>query len=387
MAAFSAGRAVAVDFAATPRVRARRRGAMLAAVVVAGCSLPGPRVAHGQVAEPPRVMTRAAELNIGGRIQTQFSTSSADGAIPQLWEIRRARIELGVRLNPIVSARLNPEVSGTDVALRDAFVQFDLGGDTQLIAGQAFRPFSLLAQTSSIRILPIERGARIRGAAAPLLEHHNLLVGLGYADRDVGVQLRGTPRAAPLGLAYGAGVFNGPAVGTAGSRVTYQLAARASVAPLRDTRFGAGWSRRHFANSGEATDPEVRGGAAWQVDAALGSFAGGPHIIAEAAWGMRDPWDPSRRRFRSLQGWGAFRSGPIAAPDVRLEPIIRISHGNPDLALAERAVGVSGGTLVTPGINLYVGPMNRVMVNYDLWSPDGDTPSLRSFRVMFQAAF
>jgi len=387
MPGFSAVRAVAVGGASPVRVRACGRGAMLAVLLVAVGFQTGPRAAHAQAAEPPRVVTRAAELSIGGRIQTQFSTSSADGAIPQLWEVRRARIELGVRLNPVVSARLNPEFSGTAVALRDAFVQFDLGDGTQLIAGQAFRPFSLLAQTSSTRILPIERGARIRGAAAPLLEHNNLLAGLGYSDRDVGVQLRGTPRAAPLGLAYGAGVFNGPAVGTAGSRVTYQLAARASIAPLPDVRFGAGWSRRHFANSDEGMDPEVRGGAAWQVDAALGSFAGGPHIIAEAAWGMRDPWDPSRRDFRSLQGWGAFRSRPIAEPDVRLEPIIRISHGNPDLALAERAVGVSGGTLVTPGINVYVGPMNRVMVNYDLWSPDGDTPSLRSFRVMFQAAF
>jgi hypothetical protein len=344
-------------------------------------------VAVAQSPEPPRVITRAAELSIGGRVQTQWSTSSADGAIPQLWEIRRARIELGVRLNTVISARLNPELSGSDVALRDAFVQFDLGDDMQLIAGQAFRPFSLLTQTSSTRILPIERGARIRGTTAPLLEHHNLLAGLGYADRDVGVQLRGTPRTAPLGLAYGIGVFNGPAVGTAGSTLTYQLAARASAAPLRDVRIGGGWSRRHFANPADPASTEVRSGIAWQVDATLGSFAGGPHLLAEAAWGTRDPWDPERSRFRSLQGWAAYRTGPITAPDVRLEPLIRLSHGDPDLSAAERGARTAGGTLVTPGINLYIGPLNRVMVNYDLWSPDGDAPALRSFRVMFQAAF
>jgi hypothetical protein len=346
-----------------------------------------PAAAAAQAEPTIRVVTRAAEVSIGGRVQAQFSTSSADEAVPALWEMRRVRLEMAIRVNPLISARLNPEFSGPQVALRDAFVQLDLGPAAQVQVGQAFRPFGLIAQTSSVRILPIERGARFRGIPAPQ-EHYNLVAGLGYADRDVGLQVRGAPPGAPLGLTYGAGVFNGPAVGAAVGTATYQLAARATIAPLDEVRLGAGWSRRHFAGAapGEQAAP-VRAGAAWEIDAALGSFAGGPNLLAEAAFGTRDPWNPERRRFRAAQLWAAYRSRPLAANDFRIEPVLRVSHGDPDASETERQVGGAGGLLLTPGLNLYAGPLNRVMVNYDFWSPAGDAPDHRSFRVMFQAAF
>ncbi len=44
------------------------------------------------------------------------------------------------------------------------------------------------------------------------------------------------------------------------------------------------------------------------------------------------------------------------------------------------------GTLFTPGINVYLGGLNRVMFNYDLWSPDG-AGTEGSFKVQFQLGF
>jgi len=344
--------------------------------------------ASAQEAPQIRVVTRAAEVTIGGRVQTQFSTTSVESAVPAFWEMRRVRLELGVRLNPLITARVNPEFAGSQIALRDAFVQFNVSPGFQVMAGQAFRPFSLLAQTGSARILPIERGARIRGLSPAALEHYNLLSSLGYADRDVGLQIRGAPDGAPLGLTYAVGVFNGPAIAQAGNRGTYQLAARTTAAIAPDLRVGLGWSRRDFAQTpaGAAT-PEIRDGAAWQADVEYGTFARGPHVMAEVAAGAMDPFSDTRRRFRAAQVWGAFRTAEAGPHRVQVEPVLRFSLGDPDATDAHRAAGVGGGTLLTPGVNMYFGPLNRIMFNLDLWNPAGDLPSERAFRAMVQIAF
>jgi hypothetical protein len=49
-------------------------------------------------------------------------------------------------------------------------------------------------------------------------------------------------------------------------------------------------------------------------------------------------------------------------------------------------LGASGGTLVTPGVNLWLGALNRFSVNYDIWnSQTGE--SAQSFKAQFQLAF
>lgn len=348
-----------------------------------------PLLTHAQEA-PLRFTTRAAEVTVGGRVQTQFSTTSIDLAVPALWEMRRVRLELGVRLNPLVSARFNPELAGAQIALRDAFVQFDLDPAAQIVVGHAFRPFGLIAQTSSVRILPVERGARIRGLTPVPLEHYNLVAGLGYVDRDVGLQLRGAPRGAPLGLTYAAGVFNGPLIASSGGRGTYQLAARTTVSPLPDVRIGAGWSRRDFGQAPAEGDPTVplRAGSAWEIDLEYGTFARGPHLIAELAWGTQNPFLDEQRRFRAAQLWAAYRTrGAGQGNLIQVEPLLRWSVGDPDATDADRAAGRGGGMLITPGVNLYLGPLNRIMVNYDLWQPRGDAAEARSLKAMFQIAF
>jgi hypothetical protein len=43
--------------------------------------------------------------------------------------------------------------------------------------------------------------------------------------------------------------------------------------------------------------------------------------------------------------------------------------------------------LLTPGLNFYLGPLNRIMLNYDLWNPHGGGREARSFKAMIQMAF
>lgn len=346
-------------------------------------ALLAPEALVGQeAAAAPRLDLDAIELSLGGRVQTQFATTSVETVPGSQLVIRRARLEIGVKVSEIVSGALQPDFAGDEVELKDAYLRLDLSPALQLLAGKAHRPFGLLEQTSSKRMLPIERGLRIRGLEAA--DGYALLSGLGYSNRDIGLQLRGAPRGAPLGLAYAAGVFRGPQH-QVGNEAFYQAAARATIRPAAELRLGAGWSNRAFAEA-----PLVPGGAvpaergnAFEIDAEYGSFGPGFHLLAELARGDLDP--ATGATFRAAQTWLAYRTGVVAGVPAALEPVLRVSHSETDGA--GRGAVVPGGTLVTPGINVYFGPLNRVMLNYDLWLGSGGSPNAQSFKAMFQLGF
>jgi hypothetical protein len=359
-----------------PLAAPRALGLALAAALV-------PSALGAQESPPVVFKSNALEVSIAGRVQTQFNTTSVETEPATEIALRRVRLEATVKVNDWVTAKIQPEYAGSRVSIRDAYVRFAFDPALNLVAGQAHRPFGTIMPTSSTRMLPIERGLRIRGLPNAR-EEQNLVVELGYADRDVGLQLTGEPEWAPLGLSYALGVFNGPARGEARELNTYQLAARAAVRPVDPLRLGVSWSRRDFAvlDSGSTEVLHVEHGHAWALDAEWGKYAPGLHLLGEAVMGDLDP--AAGAEFRGAQGWLGFRTGALGSKLTGVEPLVRVSWG--DVNGETERLAVTGGTLVTPGINLYFGPLNRIMFNYDFWRPDGDG-SEGSFKVMFQAAF
>lgn len=343
-----------------------------------------PFAAAAQETVPVVFKANALEVAIGGRIHTQFNTTTVETEPSTEIALRRVRLEATVRVNEWITAKIQPEYAGSRVVLRDAYMRFAFHPALALVAGQAHRPFGTIVPTSSTRILPIERGVRIRGLA-DAREEQNLIVDLGYADRDVGLQLTGEPARAPLGFSYAVGVFNGPARAEAREENTYQLAARAALHPVEPLRVGVSWSRRDFAvqDSAAAERLHVDRGYAWAVDAEYGRYAPGLHLVGEAVMGDLDP--AADAGFRGAQGWLGYRTGALGPKLTGVEPVVRVSWGDVD-GESDR-LAVTAGTLFTPGVNFYFGPLNRIMVNYDLWSPDGDGGSEGSFKVQFQAAF
>ena len=72
---------------------------------------------------------------------------------------------------------------------------------------------------------------------------------------------------------------------------------------------------------------------------------------------------------------GGERAGPPACGDD--EDVLGRGDEGPE---------EGGGTLVTPGVNLYLGGLNRIMFNWDFWNPlTGE--SQNSFKTQFQLAF
>jgi hypothetical protein len=325
----------------------------------------------------------SARITFGGRVQTIFNTTSVDDEPATETELRRVRLEANLQLGRIVGGRIQPEFAGSRVSLRDAYVRFTLDPALQIWAGQAHRPFGVISPSSTTRFPTAEKGLRIRGVG-DAVEHFNLLSGLGYSDRDVGLQLRGEPSGAPLGLSYAAGIFNGPARADAPEENTWQGVARLAIRPVDNVRVGVSYSRIDFAQ----TDPDTEQlfmaeGAAWEADLELGSERGGPRALVEVARGDSDPFPAAE--FVSAAGFVAYRTGRQSSTLAAIEPFVRVSWADPDVDEDALELPV-GGTLVTPGINLWLGGLNRLGLFYDLWNPDTGERA-RSFKALFQLAF
>jgi hypothetical protein len=338
--------------------------------------------ASGQDQSATRWRVSAAEIEIAGRVQAQLNTTTADSEPAMEMLLRRVRLEARVRVNDLVSGRVQPDFAGDRLSVKDAFIRLDFAPELQLLAGQAHRPFSLVEQTSSTRILPVERGARLRGVAA--VEHYALVNGLRYSDRDVGLQLLGAFADLPLSPTYQAGIFAGPLQRQVGSENSFQLAARATVQPFSRVRVGAAVSRRDFARPSpeRASGWELTPGTAYSLDLQVGSFAPGFHLIGEVAAGDLDPFTGDS--FLGAQGWLAYRTGALGRVSA-VEPLLRASYGSVDIA--NSLAPEPGGFLLTPGINVYLGGANRVMLNYDFWSPSGNAPREGGAKLQFQLAF
>lgn len=334
-----------------------------------------------QPVEGPRLKVGAAEIQIGGRVHTQLATTSVDG-VPSSLFLRRVRLDAVVKVNDVVSGEVQPDFAGDRVSVKDAYLKLAFDPAVQLLAGKAHRPFGLLEQVSSNRILPIERGLRIPGVAG--LDEYALVNSLEYSDRDVGIQLMGEPAWAPLGLAYAAGVFRGPLHRQVPDE-SYQYAARLTVSPLERLVVGAGWSSRHFGTVVNEVVADVERGHAFEVDVQYGAFAPGVHFLGEVAFGDADPFTDTG--FLGAQGWLGYRTERLSSTIAALEPVLRVSYGDLDVGEGLQEVAL-GGMLVTPGVNLWLGGLNRVALNYDVWLPaEEGADTVHGFKAMFQLGF
>jgi hypothetical protein len=322
-------------------------------------------------------------LTFNGRVQTIFNTTSVDDEPAARMDLRRVRLEANLHVGRFIQGKIQPEFAGSRVSIRDAYVRFNFDPGLQLWAGQAHRPFGIISPISSVRMLPIERGLRIRGVE-DAFEQYTLISDLGYSDRDVGLQLRGEPRGAPLGLSYAAGFFNGPAVTDAPHEDTWQGVARVALRPVSGVRVGASWSRIDHVGAGGDEAPETREGQAWGADVELGSDRGGLHVVGEVSAGDFDPF--AGAEFLGAQGWVGYRTGRVSSAISAVEPLLRVSYGDPDVD-DDTLIEATGGTLITPGVNLWLGGLNRIALNWEFWNPDSDEETVHSAKVLFQLAF
>src|SRR5690606_32863239 len=137
------------------------------------------------------------------------------------FETRRIPLSVAVAIADWITGRTQPDSALGDLDLADAWVKLGVDEAAQLGVGPVRKPCSLPFLSSSSRVRPVARGARMRelddaliarGVPLSILlgtvvlgEEQQMLDALGYIGREIGAAFHGRSGH----WAYEAGVFNG----------------------------------------------------------------------------------------------------------------------------------------------------------------------------------
>jgi len=325
------------------------------------------------------------QVRLSGRVHIQFSSTSVDSAGAQAvptteFIIRRARLSFDMRVNGLLSARLEPDYSTSNGSgrfnLRDAWVRLTFGPGLRATLGHFKRPFDLFQLASTTQLVVAERMGQVRGvrACGPLFlvcSYSSLAAGLQYADRDLGLLLDGD--AVPRRVRYAVSLTNGEAPFSLETSSGKQLTGRLSAVPASGVTVSVNASAKDYRHPLTAVPAHAVG---WGADLEVGDYDGGPHLQAGVIGG--DNWRTARLAPLDTADVVAFLAGqmiatwrlPLAGRWVSdIEPLARVSWADPNRTLAR-----DEAWLVTPGVVVHLRPRSMFFVNVDVWLPRaGDT--------------
>lgn len=317
------------------------------------------------------VTSGAIEVELGGRVQTQFNSTSVTGERESEFLIRRARFEIDVKLNDFVSGKVQPKYGEGSVELKDAYLQLNFGPALVARFGQFKRPFDVFELTSSTQMLVIERAGKIRGVSSctgpgGVCTLSQLSEKLQYSDRDIGVMVEGTDRTARFG--YALSVTNGAGANVDDENGMKSFTGRVHATPAKDIRLAGNIGVHDYVNPTLGDELAV----AWGGDIEIGNYDRGLHVQAGVIGG--DNWlnligdDPAT--FVTAQGIVTYKLPVTGNRFVSgVEPLGRVSWGDPNTDVSD-----DEGVLWTPGVMVHFVGRNKIAANVDVWSPSqGDT--------------
>lgn len=313
------------------------------------------------------ISARAATLTIGGRLHTQYQTSSVDGAVGDFF-VRRARLLADATFNDFFVGRVQVDFAGGEAALLDAYVGMDFTDGFQLAVGQFKRAFDIFELASSTDLSVVERTGAIAGynqctGVGSVCSLSRLTEALDYAGRDVGVRVSGASGTFDYLFTF----TNGTGVGARDENDGKSVSGRASVAASENLTVSANLGLHDYVVLGETEHA-----LAWGGDVQYGTWREGllvqGAIIGGDNWGSLGPGaDPAQ--FLTTQVVASYYRPLDGDRIVGVEPLARISITDPNDALDD-----DGGVLVTPGVMLYFLGRNKVGANVDWYLPStGDS--------------
>ncbi|MDE2784640.1 MAG: porin [Gemmatimonadota bacterium] len=320
---------------------------------------------------------RSAQVRFGGRLHSQFATSSAESGKATDFFTRRARFTLDVSVSDLLDARVQPDFGEGELDLKDAYFRLNVDPGFRLSVGQFKRAFDIFELNSSTDIVVVERTGRIDGVGGcvgpgGVCTLSRFTEKLAYSDRDIGFRVDGSVGER---LSYMATLTNG--TGTSGSDENSgkSIAGRISLQLADAVSISANLSRHDFTDG----EGEPGAGTAYGADLEIGGFRDGTHLqvglIGGANWRAGPSVAGDGPRFLTGQ---AILSRYVPLEGERfagVEPVARVSWGDPD-----RGESDDSGLLLTPGIFLYVAGKNRIGANLDIYSA-GSLPTEFSFKL------
>lgn len=307
-------------------------------------------------------------ITVGGRLHTQFNTTSVSGERGSEFLIRRARVDALVRVNRVVTGFVQPEYAGSQASLRYAYLRLDFGPALRASVGQIKRPFDLFTLTSSTDILVIERTGDIRGVdtcpgVGGVCSYARFMERLQLAAPDIGLVLEGGARTGRV--TYALSVMNGTGSNAADENGTKSYTGRLVVSPTASVRVAANVALHDYVKPATGTNayaPALGG------DLEIGNFRHGFHlqggVVAGDNW--RNPVAGEPTTFVTGQAIATYKFSLARSPYAEaLEPLMRVSVGNPNTGAPR-----DGGVLLTPGLVWYITGRNKMAANLDIWRPD-----------------
>lgn len=310
------------------------------------------------------VSARGASIRIGGRMHTQYATSSVQ-AYKDHFLFRRARIEADLTVNDFLDARLQPDFGGgASVALKDAFFRLTFSPSLQVTMGQFKRPFDPFELASSVDLSLVERDGRVGGVntcagVGGICSYARLTEQLDYADRDIGLRVSGCRGKAT----YDVSMTNGAGQNVADENDARSFSGRLGLKVAEALTLSANLALHDYLDA----DMKDAHAGAWGVDAQYGTWRDGlllqASLVGGENWKKPDAAGESAA-FTAFQGVASYYAPLGGARFAGLEPLVRLSYGDPDTGVAS-----DGGVVFTPGLMLYVAGRSKIGFNVDVWSP------------------
>jgi hypothetical protein len=328
---------------------------------VALALLAGPASAQAQFV----VLGRAATFTFGGRLHVQYENSSPESADPSGVFLRRARFIAEVDVGDWMDARVQPDFSGGEAQLQDAWIRVSLHPSLRVSMGQFHRAHEGFERTSSTELPVIERDGRVSGVrecagVGGACSLSRLVGRLRFAGRDAGVRAEGR-----LGerVRYEATLTNGTGTNVGDENDAKSFSGRLSVTVAEGIELSGFYGVHDHPDSGDEDEAAYAGSGG--VDVAIGSFREGFRLQASVVQGENWLLAPDAT-FRAASATAAWYRPLASARFAAWEPSVRVGWADPD----------DGGEddqalLVTPGVMVYVAGRNRVGLNVDVYDPAG----------------
>jgi hypothetical protein len=314
------------------------------------------------------ISARGANLRLGGRLHTQYWSSSVDGSDSDFF-IRRARLIVDADFTDFVTARVQTDFASSRATLLDAYVRLNFSDGFRLSFGQFKRAFDLFELSSSTDLSLVERTGTVVGydtctGVGRLCSYSRMTERLLYSNRDTGIKFDGS-----FGrFGYLATITNGtlPAVTDVNDAKSY--AGRVTYMATDNIQVGANATAKDYLDP----DDETAFAYAWGADVQVGTWRDGwlfqGSFVAGDNWESLDavttPGEYIANDFVTSQISASYYFPLSNERIVGIEPIGRISATDP-----AKMIDQDGGMLLTPGMMFYFLGKNKIGFNYDYYDP------------------
>ncbi|MGK7344937.1 MAG: OprO/OprP family phosphate-selective porin [Candidatus Nitrospinota bacterium M3_3B_026] len=354
---------------------------------------------------------KAFQIKVGGRLMNDWAWLSADDELKSeetVWEsgteFRRARLYVGGHIHENVKFKVQYDFAGGDADFKDAYIALTkISGIGQLKVGRFKQPFGLEELTSSKYITFMERAMAIE-AFAPSRQS-GLLIGSSAWDKRLTWALSTYRITDGYGEDYGDNDMNYAARITvlpwkSGDNLVHLGAAYTAIKPNGDTVRFRSRPEIHLAPMRLADTHSINSDSVGLLGVEAAAVFGPASLQGEFISANVSNLDGEDASLSGYYVFGSFfltgESRPYKKGAFgRVKPNSNFGSGAGALEAALRFSSVDledGGieghevTTVTAGVNWYLNPNTRVMLNY-VSADQADVGTATGFMTRFQVDF